>query len=95
MNLAHIAKRLQDDGEPVSFVAVGRSMEPKVSSGDVVIVEPLVRDPAKGDIVLAKVNGHWYLHLVTAIHKGQAQISNNKGHVNGWTAIHNVVGILK
>jgi hypothetical protein len=40
-----------------------------------------------GDAVYAKVSGGYYLHLLTAIDetKGRYQISNNRGHVNGWT----------
>lgn len=40
----------------------------------------------KGMVVLAKVHGQLYLHLVTATRRGRVQISNNKGHVNGWAS---------
>jgi hypothetical protein len=58
-------------------------------------VEPLNgRFPAKGSIVLCKVRGTHYLHLVTAVRSDQVQISNNRGRVNGWTPLKNIFGIL-
>lgn len=48
-----------------------------------------------GDIVLCKVEGQQYLHLVSAIGSdGRFQISNNKGHVNGWTTPKNIFGVV-
>jgi hypothetical protein len=48
-----------------------------------------------GDIVLARVAGVVYLHLVSAVEpaKGRVQISNNRGRVNGWTSYARVFGI--
>ena len=50
-----------------------------------------------GDIVLVKVKGNTYLHLISAIRgKGsnlQYQISNNKGHVNGWVKRPAIYGV--
>jgi hypothetical protein len=37
-----------------------------------------------GDIVLCKVNGAEYLHLVKAIQGPRFQIGNNRGRINGW-----------
>ena len=84
-------------GRKVTFKARGNSMEPRVRNNQIVKVRPFIdpETPQKGDVVLARVNGNWYLHLVSAVRKGQAQISNNKGHVNGWTSFANVVGILE
>lgn len=73
-------------GETVSFRPHGNSMTPKVKSGQLCTVEPADLDTVEvGDIVLCKVNGYVYLHLVSAKRDGQVQISNNHGHVNGWT----------
>lgn len=70
-------------------------MTGKISSGQLVTVAP-IKDPEteveKGDIVLCKVRGRVYLHLVTAVKAGQYQISNNHGFVNGWTSADNVYG---
>jgi hypothetical protein len=64
-------------------------MVPLIRSRDLVTVAPV--DPARlevGDIVLARVAGTIYLHLVSALDraKGRVQISNNRGRVNGWTS---------
>lgn len=73
-------------------------MTGRVSSGQLCTVVPLPldgdRQPAKGDVVLCKVRGHQYLHLVTAVRGDQYQISNNHGYVNGWTARANIFGLL-
>lgn len=49
----------------------------------------------KGDIVLARVAGTVCLHLVSALDpaRKRAQISNSRGHVNGWTGYDRVFGM--
>ncbi len=84
------------DGETVQFRPTGSSMVPLIRSRDLVTVAPV--DPARvevGDIVLARVAGTVYLHLVSAVDPARArvQISNNKGRVNGWTSAARVFGI--
>lgn len=72
-------------GETVSFRPRGNSMSGKIESGQLCTVEPV--DAAKlniGDIVLCKVNGREYLHLVKAIQGERFQIGNNRGRINGW-----------
>jgi hypothetical protein len=74
-------------GATVQFKPTGNSMVPLIRSRQPVKVVPV--DPGKievGDIVLAKVAGTVYLHLVSAIANGRVQISNNRGRVNGWTS---------
>ena len=71
-------------------------MVPLIRSRQLVTVAPV--DPAKvevGDIVLARVAGTTYLHLVSAVDasRGRVQISNNRGRVNGWTNHARVYGI--
>ncbi|KHD77435.1 S24 family peptidase [Actinoplanes utahensis] len=83
-------------GSTVEFRPRGSSMVPLIRSGDPVTVAPA--DPAAlqvGDIVLARVAGTTYLHLVSAVdhpHR-RVQISNNRGRVNGWTGHSRVYGI--
>lgn len=74
-------------GETVIVKGKGNSMTPKLKSGEAVIVEPITPDTIikKRDIVLCKVKGHIYLHLVTGISGDMYKISNNHGHDNGWT----------
>lgn len=83
-------------GATVQLRPSGSSMVPLVRSRQLVTVSPV--DPAKvevGDIVLAKVAGTVYLHLVSAVDAAGArvQISNNRGRVNGWTGHAKVYGI--
>lgn len=83
-------------GKTVSFNPVGHSMVPLIKSGQRVTVKPIGDTTiTKKDIVLCKVNGRQYLHLVTGIKSNQVQISNNKGFVNGWTSLKNIYGILE
>jgi len=83
-------------GNVVKFRPHGNSMQPRIESGQLVTVNPLGPNvPVVGDIVLCKVEGRQWLHLVSAIGSdGRFQISNNKGHVNGWTSISNIFGIV-
>ena len=89
----HIAK-LQS-GETVSFRPRGNSMSPRIKSGQLCTVEPV--DPARlqvGDIVLCRVRGNEYLHLVKAIRADRFQIGNNRGHINGWIGNAGIFGRL-
>jgi hypothetical protein len=90
---AYIEKLQQ--GETVKFRPRGNSMAPKIKSGQLVTVEP-VKGVREGDVVLCQVKGKQWLHLVTAIMFGQdrIQISNNKGHVNGWTTRDKIYGVV-
>ncbi len=83
-------------GATVAFRPSGSSMVPLIRSRQEVVVAPV--DPAVlevGDIVLARVAGTVYLHLVSAVDppRNRVQISNNRGRVNGWTSHDRVFGI--
>lgn len=79
-------------GEQVQYRPKGNSMQPKINSGELVTVSPDLSDLDKGDIVLCKVSGKYFTHLVSAIKGEQFQISNNKGHVNGWITKNGIFG---
>jgi len=83
-------------GENVDFRPHGNSMIPIIKSGEHVFLEPIFEDTilAVKDVVLCKVNGKQYLHLITAIKGDRYQISNNKGHINGWTSKKSIFGRL-
>ncbi|MCB9644680.1 MAG: hypothetical protein H6728_16520 [Myxococcales bacterium] len=86
--------RLQQ-GETVSFRPRGNSMQPKIRSGQLCTVAPVEASALSvGDIVLCKVRGAQYLHLVKAIRGDQFQIGNNKGHINGWISPNAIYGRL-
>jgi hypothetical protein len=77
--------RLQS-GETITFNAPnGNSMRPKIVPKQSVTLAPVTDDTklSKDDIVLCKVHGSQYLHLISAVKGEQFQISNNHGHVNG------------
>ena len=78
----------------MSFRPHGNSMADKVESGQLCTVEPLKEAPEKGDIVLCKVKGRQYLHLVKAVKGGRFQIGNNKGRINGWVGLASIYGKL-
>jgi hypothetical protein len=52
-----------------------------------------VRDLRVGDIVLVRVNGHAYLHLIKAIDRGRFLIGNNRGKINGWVGPNAIYGL--
>lgn len=73
-------------GETIQFRPRGSSMTGRVEDGQLCTVEPAsVYTVAVGDVVLCKVNGRQYLHLVKAVQPGRCLIGNNRGLVNGWT----------
>lgn len=61
-------------------------MKPLINSGDLVGIEPVSGPLEKGDIVLCKVNGRQYLHLIKGIRGSQYLIGNNHDKINGWTS---------
>ena len=72
----------------------GHSMKGKVNDGATVTLEPI--DPDKlqvGDIVLVRVRGTDYLHLVKAVNDGRFLIGNNRGGTNGWVGRNCIYGI--
>jgi hypothetical protein len=86
-----------EQGESVTFVARGYSMEPRVKHKQRVTVRPLrPGEPKIGDIVLCKVRSWPYLHEVQAVRKGQKQnvylIGNRRGKQNGWS--RHIYGVL-
>ena len=81
-------------GRVVTISPRGNSMTPKIESGAEVTLEPVIDydSLSKGDAVLVSIGRTVYLHLITAIEKDRVQISNNHGHVNGWTSKVKVYG---
>jgi hypothetical protein len=89
----HYIEKLKN-GEAVQFRPRGHSMKGKISSGQLVTLEPLSDITLKlGDIVLCKVNGSQYLHLIKGIQGDRYQIGNNIGRINGWVTKNSIFGI--
>ncbi len=79
----------------VQFRPRGNSMAPLINSGDLVTLVLATKGAVKvGDIVLCKVKGAQYLHLVKAIDETNErfQIGNNRGGINGWAQGSNIYG---
>lgn len=76
-------------GEVCKVRGIGNSMTPILKSKQDVICIPVTENTIlkKHDIVLAKVKGHWYLHLIHAIKNDTLYlIGNNHNHMNGWVS---------
>lgn len=80
-------------GETVQFRPRGNSMQGKIESGDLCTVAPVkIEELAVGDIVLCKVGGAQYLHLIKARQGDRFQIGNNRGRINGWIGANGIYG---
>jgi hypothetical protein len=87
--------RLLQGGVTVQFRPRGNSMVGKISSGDLCTVAPLGDHVlAVGDVVLCRVSGSQYLHLVKAIQGDRYQIGNNRGGINGGVTRRQIFGRL-
>jgi hypothetical protein len=87
----YIGKLLQ--GETVQFRPRGDSMRGRIEPGQLCTVEPVDPTAVKvDDIVLCKVNGRQYLHLVKAIQGARFLIGNNRGRTNGWIGSNCIYG---
>src|SRR5919202_2271894 len=81
-------------GETAQVRPRGHSMKGKVEDRALVTLAPC--DPATlkpGAVVLVKVHGTVYLHLVKAVNQGRYLIGNNRGGTNGWVGPHAIYGV--
>ena len=74
----------------------GNSMTPIIHTGDTIYLRRV--DPSKlrkGDAVYCRVGHNSFVHLISAIDsKGERfQISNNRGHCNGWITAKGIYGL--
>jgi len=93
MSWALFAKETLRKGETVQVKPRGHSMRGQVNDGDLVTLEPVApASLAVGDIVLVRVHGRDYLHLVKAIDSERFQIGNNRGGINGWVGPNGIYG---
>ena len=94
MSWAKYAIEALGRGETVMIRPRGHSMKGKVNDGDLVTLTPC--DPATlcvGNIVLVRVHGSEYLHLIKAIDGERFQIGNNRGGINGWVRAGGIYGL--
>jgi hypothetical protein len=79
----HVVKLAR--GESATIRPRGHSMAPLIVSGQEVTVEPTGSHQVQpGDVVLCRVHGQHYLHLVKAVQGDRHLIGNNRGGINGW-----------
>lgn len=80
-------------GETVSFRPRGQSMSGRIESGQLCIVAPVNAATLEvGDIVLCKVGGSEYLHLVKGNWKWPFSNWQQSRSVNGWVAPNSIFG---
>src|ERR1043166_4128416 len=80
-------------GETVQLRPRGNSMAGKINLGQLCTVIPAkIEELEVGDIVLCKVNGLQYLHLIKAVQGNRFQIGNNRGRINGWIGENGIYG---
>ena len=93
MSWATFAIEALREGRTIQVRPRGHSMKGKVNDRALVTLEPC--DPATlvvGDIVLVRVAGRDYLHLIKAIDRGRFLIGNNRGGINGWVGANGIYG---
>lgn len=94
MSWAKFAIEKLQNGETTKIRSRGHSMKGKVNDRELVTLEPCNVDNLKvDDIVIVKVKGRVYLHLIKAKSKGRFLIGNNRGGINGWVGHNAVYGI--
>jgi hypothetical protein len=93
MSWAKHAKEKLARGEPAQVRPRGHSMKGRVNDGALVTLEPCDPDTVRpDDVVLVRVKGTDYLHLVKAVDRGRFLIGNNRGGINGWVGRHAIYG---
>lgn len=81
-------------GETVQFRPRGKSMEGKISSGQLCTVVPAKPEMlVVGSIVLCTFRHSQFLHLIKEIKDKEYLIVNNKGWVNGWVKKESIYGV--
>lgn len=87
-------------GRTANVTPHGDSMTGRVASGQTVALLPFSYAYPQievNDVVLVKVKGRVYLHLVKAIRerngRTEYQIGNNRGGINGWVGLRAIYGI--
>ncbi|MCC6809642.1 MAG: S24/S26 family peptidase [Deltaproteobacteria bacterium] len=83
-------------GKPILFKPRGRSMEPHLQDGTVVMIDPVTRPPHVGEVVLAVFAGVTTLHRVVKLRANQVWLwGDAMRHGEGPIPIDAVVGIAR
>lgn len=95
--------RLLNGESIIGYKEGGNSMVPLLYSMEPVDIHPINRPINPKDIVFCRIGQRYYCHLVTAIlpakkdepDKVRYQISNNHGHINGYTTADKIYGFVE
>lgn len=88
----HCILQLQQ-GKTCQIRPSGHSMTGRINNKDLVTLSPCNHtDLQVDDIVLVKVKGRVYLHLIKAINQDRFLIGNNRGSINGWANKNGIYG---
>ena len=84
-------------GETVKCRPRGHSMTPRIHSRQEYTIVPIKPGDKLyvDDVVLCRVKGKEYLHLIKAIQEDRYQIGNNHGLINGWIGPASIFGKLE
>jgi len=93
---AHAVEELRA-GREVQVRPRGHSMQGQINDGDLITLEPIQASKLQADdIVLARVRGRRYFHLV--LHQvleceaEQLLIGSRNGRIDGWIHVNDVLG---
>ncbi len=94
MGWANFAIEKLQNGETVKIRPSGHSMRGRVKHKDIVTLAPCDPDDLEvGDVVLVRVRGNVFLHLIKSIdNKKRFLIGNNRGKINGWVGRSAIYG---
>lgn len=93
MSWAKYAIEALQRGEITMIRPRGHSMKGKVNDSELVTLAPCDASALTvGAIVLVRVHGSDYLHLVKALDGERFQIGNNRGGINGWVRASSIYG---
>jgi hypothetical protein len=88
----HCIIQLQQ-GKTCQIRPSGHSMTGRINNKDLVTLSPCNHtDLQVDDIILVKVKGRVYLHLIKAINQDRFLIGNNRGGINGWANKNGIYG---
>lgn len=89
-----MVERLKNGETIYRYKEGGNSMVPLIYSRQAVDIRPVDKEIEPQDIAFCRIGRRFFTHLVTAVDGNRVQISNNHGHVNGWTHKRNIYGLV-
>lgn len=89
-----MVERLKNGETIKGYKESGNSMVPLIYSHEAVDIRPVDKAIESDDMVFCRIGRRFFTHLVSAVDGSRVQISNNHGHVNGWTHKDHVYGLV-